>query len=276
MENTLTIIVLTWNSSQYIENCLTSLVREANYCDIAPAIYVIDNGSSDDTFRIIRRLQNSLSSVFLIPLGRNMGTSFSRNIVLRSHPLGRILICDSDTEWTSGSLYSLLRFSEIAPRAGIICPKLLFPDGRYQISAKKFPSLAEKLAKATNINFLKHWAERTEAYSGLTEPSIVDYCISAAWLLSPGTVDKVGLFDENIFYAPEDVDYCLRCWKAGIEVWYVPEATVIHHCQRLSYRLPPIAFSHLRGLIYYFYKHRYVSRLSLYKKLGRHGRWQGK
>jgi GT2 family glycosyltransferase len=72
----------------------------------------------------------------------------------------------------------------------------------------------------------------------------------------------VGLLDERIFYAPEDVDFCLRVWKAGLRVLCVPSVSVVHHAQEIS-RGPMINIAklrHVQGLGYYFLKHRYLWR----------------
>ena len=69
----------------------------------------------------------------------------------------------------------------------------------------------------------------------------------------------VGNVDEKIFYSPEDVDYCMRVWKAGYQIVYAPSAVVVHDAQELSRsRIPnKFTFSHGLGLLYYFKKHQY-------------------
>jgi GT2 family glycosyltransferase len=80
-------------------------------------------------------------------------------------------------------------------------------------------------------------------------------------------LDEVGLFDERIFYSPEDVDLCTRMWLKGWRVIYNPDATVIHYTQRLSKRSFRIALSHTKGLFYYFTKYGYwFKREKLYEK----------
>jgi len=96
----------------------------------------------------------------------------------------------------------------------------------------------------------------------------VDHCISACWLVRREAIEEVGLLDERIFYAPEDVDYCLRMWLNGWEVLYVPTAEVVHHTQRRSHRSMRMAWVHAKGLFYYFRKHRYwLSRKNLYHRI---------
>ena len=83
-------------------------------------------------------------------------------------------------------------------------------------------------------------------------------------------LDAVGLLDERIFYSPEDVDYCVRVWKAGYKIVYEPSATAVHDAQEISRgkKLSRFTVSHARGLAYYFLKHRYLlSRKRLYRRL---------
>ena len=64
---------------------------------------------------------------------------------------------------------------------------------------------------------------------------------------------------EKIFYAPEDVDYCLRIWKNGLGILFVPAITVIHNAQEISrgFKLNKATIEHIKGLGYLFWKHRY-------------------
>ena len=94
----------------------------------------------------------------------------------------------------------------------------------------------------------------------------VDYAISAFWLFHRSLLDKVGLLDEKIFYAPEDVDFCLRIWKAGYRIVYQPSACIIHHTQEISrgWKLNSAKINHLKGLVYFFIKHRYFMRKPMF------------
>jgi GT2 family glycosyltransferase len=75
-------------------------------------------------------------------------------------------------------------------------------------------------------------------------------------------LDMVGPLDERIFYAPEDTDFCLRVWKAGFRILYVPSVTIVHHTQEISrgLQISRAKLSHMKGLVYYFFKHRYWLR----------------
>jgi len=267
-------VVLTWNSARYIERCLQSLVADAEKGRLESEIFVVDGGSSDGTWEILSRLAHANPKIKPIQLGKNLGTTASRNIAIRQARGDFLLILDSDAEVRPEALRRLCAALEESPKAGIAAPRLFYPDGSVQISCKRFPVTLGKILKFAPVGSLQRLGERTEAYP----PEIyaedfrrvvrVDHCISACWLVRREALEDVGLLDERIFYSPEDVDYCLRMWLAGWEVLYVPSAEVVHHAQRKSHKSLRIAFVHAQGLIYYFRKHRYwLSRRGIYHRI---------
>ncbi len=267
-------VVLTWNSAQYIEKCLRSLAADAREARIE--IFVVDGGSTDGTLDILSQLVTEISSLRTIQLGKNLGTAASRNIAIRKSRGEYILILDSDTELLPGALKTLCKALEEAPRAGIAGPRLLYPDGSIQPSCKRFPTSLLKICKSMPFSWLQRLGEAAELYprelysKDFKAVLRVDHCISACWLVRREAIETVGLFDERIFYAPEDVDYCLRMWLNGWEVLYVPSAEVVHHTQRRSHKSLRMAWVHAKGLFYYFRKHRYwLSRRSLYHRISK-------
>ena len=96
----------------------------------------------------------------------------------------------------------------------------------------------------------------------------VDYLMSACWLIRPDVLAKTGLLDDEIFYAPEDAEYCIRVWKTGFQVAFCPRATIIHEWQRLSKKklVSKMNWEHIKGLAYMFKKHRYLFTTQKLKK----------
>jgi len=156
---------------------------------------------------------------------------------------------------------------------GIVAPLLLFETAQVQRSVKKFPTFFEKMSKVMGGRSRGHGgALGNDHYAGFPwqKERAIDSAISAFWLFRRDLLGLVGYLDENIFYSPEDLDYCLRVWKAGKKVIFSPAMVVEHKTQQISHRSPVsyIALSHLFGLLYYYRKHRYFfSRKRLYAAL---------
>jgi len=260
-------IILSFNSAQFVERAVRSLAAELGAGDESDEIWVVDNGSTDRSPEILRDLEGEFSGLLrCLYLDTNHGTTASRNLALRQSSGRLILLMDSDIEIPTGTLEPLISVCESSADCGIVVPELRYPSGRVQMSTDRFPTLGRKLKR---LLFLRSMEADWESYS---QPTAVDYAISAFWLIRRQIFEQVGYLDERIFYSPEDVDYCLRVWKAGYQVCIEPRVFAIHRAQELSrgLRFPGFAASHVRGLVYLFWKHRYLWSLRrLYRAIGR-------
>lgn len=264
-------VILSFNSHRHIATAVRSLAAEYARLGAPSEILVVDNGSTDGSVEILRQLESEhpgTLKVIYSPV--NTGTTVSRNMALRRAEGRFILIMDSDIEVPEGCLGTLLPRLEAAPEIGLLAPRLIYPDGRPQLSADVFPTLTHKLRRFLGLKQMERDLPAQD--SGARR---VDYAISAFWLMPRKVVERVGLLDEKIFYSPEDVDYCLRVWEAGFEVVYDTAATAIHDAREISrgFKRPSFTISHAKGLAYLFMKHRYVfGRDRLYRRLGMAGK----
>lgn len=254
-------IVLTWNSDRYISNCLNSIKSMQNKYKID--VYIIDNGSTDDTRNIIKR---HFSDYHIIELNRNIGTTKSRNMALRKITSNTDFICilDSDTVVNENALNKLIECISNDSSVGIAVPSMHNLLNENQVSCKHFPTLLVKLLKSMPFKPLEAIGSKLENYDFSIDQNIfyVDYGISACWMIKFECFEITGILDEKIFYAPEDVDYCLRTWKNGYKVAYVKDAEIIHDTQRISKKrlFTRMNFEHIKGLLYFFHKHGYWFR----------------
>jgi len=265
-------IILSFNSEAHIERCLLSLIAGLNGTAEPDEIWVIDNGSIDRTPTILRRFEEDFPRVMrVIYHTYNLGTTISRNLALRRATGRYLMVMDSDViELPRKTIDTLIEFLGMDRTCGIAVPRLIYPDGRFQLSTDVFPTIPRKLQRFFRLRAI-------EAVVGQTTPpseiGSVDYAISALWLLRRDVLERVGVFDERIFYSPEDVDYCLRVWKAGLRVVYVPSVHAVHDAREISrgFKRPRFTVSHAQGLLYLFAKHRYgLSRKRLYRRIGRY------
>lgn len=254
----LSFIILTWNSEKYIEKCLNSLFFDLAEDHFSSEIFIVDNGSKDSTIQIIKSFKIKYPDhIIPIYLEKNCGTTYSRNLALKRTKGDYIIVMDSDVEiYQQGTIRQLLdTFHD--KKIGLVAPKLVYPDGSLQKSTDVFPTLCTKIFRYLFLRWIERRGQTLNQSSGLTE---VDYAISALWVLKKEVLKNVGLLDENIFYAPEDVDYCLRIWLAGYKIVYNNEVSAIHHAQEISrgLKIDRAAINHIKGLVYYFKKHKYV------------------
>jgi GT2 family glycosyltransferase len=256
-------VILTWNSAKHIGACIESIFADLDCKEHSCEIFVVDNGSADGTVALIEEMRRKRDSCLIpICLEKNTGTTYSRNLALKRAKGRYICIMDSDVVLQKGALRGLIQVLENESSAGLVVPKLVYPDGRWQKSTDNFPTAFTKIRRY----FWLRKIEKQESKVSKTEnPVPVDYAISAFWVLKREVLEKIGLLDENIFYAPEDVDYCLRIWLGGYQVLYSARNQVTHDAQEISrnWKLNLSTIRHIKGLLYYFRKHRYIFRKPL-------------
>lgn len=256
----LSFVILTWNSEKYLERCVASIEGALAKTGISYEILVLDNGSKDGTPGLLSRLAQA-SHGRLVPYyeNTNTGTTRSRNRLFAAARGDYLCVMDSDVELGGGVIETLRARLARDSGIGIVVPRIVYPGGAWQKSFDRFPTLIDKLNRFFRLREIEAREGRVE---NRTQPFCVDYAISAFWLMRRSLLQTVGLLDERIFYAPEDVDFCLRVWKAGLRILYEPSVTVVHHTQEISrgMKINRAKLSHLRGLGYYFLKHRYLLR----------------
>lgn len=266
-------VVLSWNSQHYISNCLDAVLC----CNsITPLVLVVDNGSTDKTSAILQQYEADHSEIICTFLPENFGTTISRNLALKNLPSDANYVCilDSDTVINDQALATMIQILEQNPDIGIVGPTMMNSAGATQLSGRNLPSLGIKLRKAAPLKGLQDEGAQMEVPNTpvVQDMQDVPYLLSACWLMPVSTIDTVGFLDENIFYAPEDVDYCLRVWQAGLRVVRCWNAQIIHEYQRLSHKklFSKTNKEHLKGLVYYFKKHHYLfdSSKALNVKIG--------
>lgn len=271
-------ILLTWNSKDYCEACLRSIL---SLREIDPMIYVADNGSEDDTPERLRNMASAFPSKIDITFyPKNKGTTKPRNFLLakaRKEAPDYICILDSDTLITDMAMMELIRALREDEQLSLVTPRMWNRSEEEQMSAKRFPTLRGKCLKASRNPEKRRQGVEAEKYDFFPAPTTdghppvtpesdkavyeVDYAISACWLFTPEVPEKFGMLDEHFFYAPEDVDYCANIARKGGKVALVSHSSIYHLTQRVSHkkRISIMNVHHICGLIRYFMKYRYIN-----------------
>jgi N-acetylglucosaminyl-diphospho-decaprenol L-rhamnosyltransferase len=143
-----------------------------------------------------------------------------------------VVVANPDTDPEADAVRILHDFAAGRPRCGIAGPELRYPDGRWQPSRRRFPTIRGTLVRRTPLRYLAKPSERQRDHYMLDErpakPVEADWMLAAFLLLRREMLDELGGFDEHFRLYGEDIELCYRAAKAGWERWYVPQAVVTH------------------------------------------------
>jgi N-acetylglucosaminyl-diphospho-decaprenol L-rhamnosyltransferase len=190
---------------------------------------------------------------------RDLGFSANANQGIAATSTPFVIVANPDTEPEPRAVAALIRFAEAHPRAGVIGPRLVFPDGTLQGSRRRFPTISGTLVRRTPLRRVLGSTQR--AHYGLdaepSDPVQADWLLGAFLLLRREMLKELGGFDERFRLYGEDIDLAYRAAKAGWERWYVPEAAVRHaHAAVTDRRLfTRRTLWHWRGILRFVRKH---------------------
>ncbi len=101
---------------------------------------------------------------------------------------------------------------------------------------------------------------------GRTEPEKVDIVISSGMMTTAGVIAKAGNYDEDFFIDFVDIEWCLRCKKAGIPIFVIPDAILMHKIGNETIEMDKLEIT-VHSPVRTYYKVRNAFLL-LYKKAG--------
>ena len=211
---------MTYDALPWIEKCLESV----GGIDTV----VVDNGSSDGTVDVVR---DRFPAVRVIE-AENRGLCAGWNRGIAATDAEHVLVLNADAWLVEDALDALLAAAGRHPRAAVIGPRLLNPDGSLQRSVRGFPT-AWRLA--TEYLYLRKLAPRSKALNafygaGFDHESerVVDWVMGSCMFVRRAAFDDVGPFDERYFLFSEEVDWMRRAADRGWSVVFTPDACCVH------------------------------------------------
>jgi len=159
------------------------------------------------------------------PLG--FGANVNRGVAMTEAEL--VVSANPDAVPNPGAVAELRSFMEARPRCGVAGPRMVFPDGRWQPSRRRFPTITGTIVRRTPLRLVL--PQRRHFHlddSPPDRPVEADWMLAGFLLLRRSMLDELGGFDEGYRLYGEDIDLQYRAMRAGWERWYVPDAVVRH------------------------------------------------
>jgi GT2 family glycosyltransferase len=215
--------IVNTNSRELLLACLESLAG------VDAEIVVLDNASEDGSAQAVRQ---RFPEVRVIAQDFRAGFGANHNTVIRGTSGRYVYVLNEDTTSDDWGLDQIVGYLDAHPRVAALGPRLVYPEGRQQASAWRFPTPAVSALGVLTLSKLGVTQSRG------ARPRAVDWVTGAALVLRREALASVGHFDEEFFLYSEEVDLQFRLRRGGWEVHYFPEVTVVHHESQFSAAIP--------------------------------------
>lgn len=219
----LSVIIVNWNAGRYLITCVDSICRYI-YDKSTTEIIVVDNNSGDGS---ISFLKEKYPFVQTIENKQNLGFGSANNQGFELSAGKYILCLNPDTVLQDDSLLKMLKFMQIKPEIGIIAPKVLDGSGSICTSVIRAPTFCSEALKILYPR-KKNIRELLLVDFDYSKPSKVECVSGCCMMLRREAINKTGFFDEDFFMYAEDIELCIRMKESEYDVFYYPEAHIVH------------------------------------------------
>ena len=212
------IIVVTWNKQEYLHRLLNS-IQQISYPNYT--VLVVDNASTDNTEKIIKRFEFVIHK----KLPENVGGAGGFNVGLKfamekDYPY--VWLLDDDTEVDKEALMKLVNFylskennniGFLGSRINLLQHKEIIQEvgGRLDIRRADIVLNCHLETKAENVVYK------------------VDVVPACSLFTSHEVIKQVGLINPSFFIICDDIEWSLRTKDSGFENFVISDAVIYHN-----------------------------------------------
>lgn len=232
-------VMLNWNELHHTVPCINSLKGSSIQLS---KIFVFDQASEDGSGKKLQKMYEPDNQVEIFINEKNYGFSVGMNIGIQKaleNGTEYVFILNNDTIVDRNCIKHLYDVLKSESKAAVAGPAIMYYSN------------PEKLWQAGGyFNKLKMGVKVPDKGKLLSEISqkisTVEFLTGCALLIPRNTFHTIGLFDPSLFFYGDDLDYGLRIKKAGLDMYFVPEAKVWHKIEDITIdRTTPYVLYHL-------------------------------
>ena len=224
----LSIIIVNWNSVEYLKKCLESIYKETR--SMQYEIVVVDNASYDGSDIV---LENDFPEVIFIQSEENIGFARANNHGYENSSGRNLLFLNPDTEILDSAIDVMHSHLESIDDVGAVGCKILNSDLTLDISCvRPFPfimnSLFESQYLIARFPKVKLW-KSNPLFPENRAPRKVEVILGACIMIKRKIFEDIQMFSTDYFMYSEDVDLCCKVNQTDCNLYYVSHASIIHH-----------------------------------------------
>ena len=213
------VVLLNWNGRRYLEQFLPSTLAHSQEADV----YVIDNGSTDDSLSFLKQYP----TVTTIALDKNYGFAGGYSKGLATVEADLLCLLNTDVEVSPNWLLPMIEHFTKHPDVAIAQPHLLDFHNRsrfeYAGAAGGFiDALGYAYCRGRIFNVLEENAGQYD------ETIDIHWASGACFFIRKSVFDQLQGFDDRFFAHQEEIDLCWRARNLGYRIQAIKGVPVYH------------------------------------------------
>ena len=238
------VIILNWNGENLIKKFLPSVIK---HTPVIHNIYLIDNGSTDDSVEFIR---SNFNRVKIIRLDKNYGFAKGYNIGLKKIEDDILCILNNDVEVTENWTEDILKQFEAEPNTVVIQPKLrsYYNKINFDYAGAAGGYLDKYGYPYCNGRVYNKVEIDNGQYDNIRE---IFWACGACFFIRNNIFKKFGGFDDLYWAHFEEIDLCWRLQNHGFKIRFNSKSIVYHaNAGTLNHSNPSKTYLNYRNMLF--------------------------
>lgn len=230
-------VILNYNTWEMTLRCVESIFET---CKQNYTIYIVDNGSTNDSYHQIEKEYRNNEKVVVIK-SENSGYARGNNNGIRQalkDGYEIIAVTNNDVIFLEDSINQMYSFLERNENIAVAAPYILSPEGVLhnlptlkKVSNKDYLLHHTRLEKILSKESKRQYDQQYNLNSNAIgdEPIPIYKFSGCCFMAKREMLEGVGLFDENTFlYFEEDI-LCQKMEKSSYQAYFLPDSKIVHH-----------------------------------------------
>lgn len=223
------VCIISFNTKELLQNCLRSI--EYHTHRVSYEVIVVDNNSVDGTQEMLTSLFPEVRTIFN---SANQGFAKGTNQAVKIAQGKYVLLLNPDTVLLNDAIDKCVEFLKSKEDNVLVTCKILNSERQIQKlnKGKEYYSLKAQIIMHLNLEWIfsrsKYLKEAKLQNFDYSKNQRIYYAPGCFMLLKRSYLETIGYLDENFYFYSEDSDLSYRIRSAGGNIYYYPEAEIIH------------------------------------------------
>jgi len=238
------VVILNWNGENLIKKFLPSVIK---YTPVIHNIYLIDNGSNDDSVEFIR---SNFNRVKIIKLDKNYGFAKGYNIGLKNIDDDILCLLNNDVEVSENWTEEILKQFAAEPNTAVIQPKLkdYYNKSNFDYAGAAGGFLDKYGYPYCNGRIYNNVEVDKNQYDKTRE---IFWACGACFFIRNNIFKKFGGFDDVYWAHFEEIDLCWRLQNHGFKIRFNAKSIVYHaNGATLNHNNPNKTYLNYRNMLF--------------------------
>ncbi len=234
----LSIIILNYNSADYLKKCLES-IKKSDFDKYTYEIIVVDNNSTDDSIKLAQSIKIQNTKYLLLKTNKGFAHGNNQGLTASDPKSKYILFLNPDTQVKKDTFKKMIDFFDqnnkvdaATCQIDLVSTKLMQPECH-----RGFPTPWRSFCY---FSYLSKLFPKSKLFSGyllghldLTTIHPIEACVGAFLMVKRNVGQIIGWWNEKYFFYGEDLDFCYQLKQKGFNLYFYPH-TKIYHFQGIS------------------------------------------